>query len=154
MKQQNQVTPKAEETLTAKNECVKTAYFTTISEVKELIKLYPTDYLRTYIEVDYSSIGINTKHGFYSPLVHLQLEETEGQFIITFARNILLKQQVGNYLDSLLTRCVYKNTAEANTAVHIEDALSINLYKVDDFRHAKQLLDRGFKDCKKATVEV
>lgn len=153
MKATTQTTPTKEVALEAKNQAVTASYFAIITDVKDFIKRYPTDYLRTLIEIDYNSIGLSTKHGFYSPLIHLQLEEHEGQNFISFARNFNFKQQIGNHLDSLLTRCVYKHTAEAYTSIFIEDALNVTLYNVDDFRQAMLLLDKGFKDCKKITIE-
>lgn len=137
-----------------RNEAIQRAYFALLSEVKSLIKFYPTDYLRTFFEIDYSSIALDCKHGFYSPMLHLRLEEHQEQLTICFAKNFTVKQQVGNYLDSLLTRSVYKHTAESNTEMNIEDALNVCVYNVDDYRQAKHLMDRGFKDCQKVTVEL
>jgi hypothetical protein len=154
MKATTQPLPTKEDALKAKNDVVKNVYFAILLELKELIKFLPTEYLRTYIEVDYSSIGLDSKHGFYSPLSHLQLEEKEGLYIISFARNYFFKQQLGNYLDSLMTRCVYKHTSQETTDIPIEDSLEIKIYNKDDFRNAKSLLDKGFKDGKKTTVEL
>jgi hypothetical protein len=135
------------------NEVITAAYFDIIKDIKAALPLYLSDYFRTYMEVDYSSIGLNCKHGFYSPLLHLQLEDTEQGLTICFASNLTAKHQLGNHLSNLLTRLVYKHTGEGNTSEFIEDCLSVNNYNVDDFRQAKSLVDRGFKDGKKTTVE-
>ena len=141
-----------ENALEAKNEAVKTAYSNIVIDIKAALPHYPTEYFRTYCEVDYNSLGINCKHGFFSPLIHLQLEDNEGSLQITFSRNLTIKQQVNNQLDNLLSRIVYKHTAEANTAIFIEDSLSYVLFKVDDYRQASNLISKGFKDAHKVTV--
>jgi hypothetical protein len=138
----------------ANNEVIRAAYFNMIKDIKEALPQYPSEYFRTMLEVDYSSIGFNCKHGFYSPLLHLQLEESEQGLTICFASNLTAKHQLGNHLSNLLTRLVYKHTGEGSTSEFIEDCLSVNNYNVDDFRQAKSLLDRGFKDGKKTTVEA
>lgn len=145
--------PTHEEALKAKNEAVKKAYFATLAEIKELIKLYPTEYLRTYLEVDYSNIGFSNNHGFYSPLLHLRFEEQMGECTIYFAKNYNVKHQVGFYLDTVLTRCIYKHTSALNTEINIEDTLNVSIFRPDDYREAKLLLDKEFKGCKKVTVE-
>lgn len=146
-------TPSTKEpSLEAKNEAVSNAYKAILEEVKKALPAYPTEYLRTYVEVDYSSLGIKCKHGFFSPLIHLQLEDNEGDLQITFARNITIKQQVGNHLDGQLSRIVYKHTAEGSTLIFIEDCLSAEAFNVDDFRQASTLLSKGFKHGQKVTV--
>lgn len=138
--------------LKAKNDVVKAAYETILKEVKEALVQYPTDYHRTFVEVDYNSLGLSCKHGFYSPLIHLQLEEVEGQLLIMFSRNMAIKQQIGYRLDGLLNRIVYRNTAESVTTVFIEDAVTLEAYNVDDFRQANNLILKGFKGGSKITV--
>jgi hypothetical protein len=145
-------TPTAEDALKAKNEAVKTAFFAMLLEIKQLIKLFPSDYLRTFLEVDYSATGFSNNYGFYSPLVHLRFEGHTGECTIYFAKNFSFKNQVGYYLDSVLTRCVFKHTSALNTEINIEDALNVGTFKVEDYREAKALLDKGFKGCQKATV--
>ena len=154
MKQTTQANAQQESALKGRNAIIQEAYFKIINHVKEVLPLYPTDYFRTYMEVDYSSIGLNCKHGLYSPIAHLQLEDSDQGLTICFASNLATKHQLGNHLSNLLTRIVYKHTAEGNTTELIEDCLSVNNYNVDDFRQAKSLLDRGFKDAKKTTVEL
>ena len=141
-----------EDALKARNEVVQAAYFTILKEIKAALAQYPTEYLRTFVEVDYSSLGLRSQHGFFNPLIHLQLEEAEGQLTILFSRNLAIKQQVGNHLDGLLSRIVYNQTAEANSAILIEDCLSAEAYQIDDFRQANNLILKGFKDGKKVTV--
>lgn len=138
--------------LKARNETVRNAYFNILADIKSALPQYPTEYLRTLVEIDYSSLGMKCLHAFFSPLIHIQLEDTEGQLIISFSRNFAIKQQVSNYLDCLLSRIVYKNTAEAATEIFIEDAVSCEPFKVDDFRNANALILKGFKDGKKVTV--
>jgi hypothetical protein len=145
--------PTFEEILKAKNDFVKAAYFAILTEVKELIRLYPTEYLRTFLEVDYAQIGYSNQHGFYSPMLHLRFEEQKGECSIYFARNFNIKQQVGYLLDSLLTRCVFKHTDATAEGINIEDCLNISLLKLDDYFEAKSLLDKGFKGATKVTVE-
>jgi hypothetical protein len=152
MSKTTQPSAEKENPLQAKNEAITTAYQNILNEVKQVLPQYPTEYLRTFVEVDYNSLGIKCKHGFFSPLIHLQLEDNEGSLIIAFSRNLAIKSQVGNHLDGLLSRIVYKHTAEANTAIFIEDSLSADAYKVDDFRQATNLISKGFKDGKKVTV--
>ena len=144
--------PQKEDALKAKNEAVKTAYFNILADIKSALPQYPTEYLRTFVEVDYSSLGLRSQHGFFNALIHIQLEEVEGQLTIIFSRNLALKQQVSNHLDGLLSRIVYKHTAEANTEIFIEDMVSCEPFKVDDFRNANNLVLKGFKDGKKVTV--
>lgn len=141
-----------ENPLEAKNEAVKTAYSNILTDIKAALPQYPTEYFRTYCEVDYNSLGINCKHGFFSPLIHLQLEDNEGSLQITFSRNLTIKQQVSNQLDNLLSRIVYKHTAEAKTAIFIEDSLSYVLFKIDDYRQANNLISKGYKEGHKVTV--
>ena len=141
-----------EDALKAKNDVVAGAYFTILKEIKAALPQYPTDYLRTFVEVDYNSLGLRCKHAFFNPLIHVQLEEAEGQLTILFSRNLTLKQQVGNHLDGLLSRVVYNNTAQANTSVFIEDCVSAEAYQVDDFRQANNLILKGFQHGKKVTV--
>jgi hypothetical protein len=153
MKKLTMPAPSQENVLKSKNECVKTAYFAILSEIKSLITIYPSEYLRTFIEVDYSGIGFSNQHGFYSPLLHLRFEENKGECTIYFARNYNLKDKIGYYLDNLLTRCVYAKTAKGNYEIDIEDTLNVSYYRIDDYREAKNLLDSEFKGCKKVTVE-
>lgn len=153
MKQTTATVPNAKDALKGKNEAITAAYFNIIKDIKAALPLYPTEYFRTYMEVDYNSIGLKCQRGFYSPLIHLQLEETEQGLTISFASNLTAKHQLGNHLSNLLTRIVYKHTGEGNTTEFIEDCLSINSYNIDDFRQAKSLLDRGYKDAKKTTIE-
>lgn len=141
-----------EDGLKAKNEAVQAAYQTILKEIKEALIQYPTEYHRTFIEVDYSSLGLNCKHGLFSPLIHLQLEEVEGQLFIMFSRNMATKQQIGYQLDGLLNRIVYRNTAESVTTIPIEDAVTLEAYNVDDFRQANSLILKGFKGGSKVTV--
>jgi hypothetical protein len=138
--------------LEAKNLAVMAAYQTMLKEIKEALPQYPTEYHRTFIEVDYTSLGMNTKHGFFSPLIHLQLEEVEGQLLIMFSRNMVIKQQIGYRLDGLLNRIVYRNTAESATSTFIEDAVSMEAFNMDDFRQANSLILKGFKGGSKVTV--
>ena len=56
--------PAADTVLAVKNEAVQKAYKAIIAEVKQLIPQFGTVYLRTFIEVDYTGIGINCLHGF------------------------------------------------------------------------------------------
>lgn len=144
--------PIKEDGLKAKNEAVQAAYQTILKEVKEALPQYPTEYHRTFIEVDYSSLGLSCKHGLFSPLIHLQLEEIEGQLLIMFSRNMAIKQQIGYQLDGLLNRIVYRNTAESVTPISIEDAVTLEAYNVDDFRQANSLILKGFKGGSKVTV--
>ncbi|MDN5285687.1 MAG: hypothetical protein JWR38_1961 [Mucilaginibacter sp.] len=144
----------AEAALAVKNEAVTKAYKAIITEVKQLITLFSTDYLRTFIEVDYSSIGFTSIYGFYSPLLHLRLEQTDGVNTIYFARNYSFKAQIGYHLDAVLSRCVYKHTSKTNTGVDIEDSLDISIYNLEDYKQTKGLMDRGFKGAVKTTVEV
>lgn len=153
MKQTTQANAQQESALKGRNAIIQEAYFKIINNVKEVLPLYPTDYFRTYMEVDYSSIGLNCKHGLYSPIAHLQLEDSEQGLTICFSSNLAAKHQLGNYLSNLITRLVYKHTGEGTTE-SIEDCLNVNNYNVDDYRQAKSLLDRGFKDAKKTTVEI
>jgi len=141
-----------ENALEAKNTVIKTVYQTILKEVKEALPQYPTDYHRTFVEVDYTSLGLSCKHGLYSPLIHLQLEEVEGQLLIMFSRNMTIKQQIGYRLDGLLNRIVYRNTAEGATPIFIEDAVTLETYNVDDFRQANNLILKGFKGGSKVTV--
>jgi hypothetical protein len=141
-----------EDALKAKNLAVQAAYETILKEVKAALTQYPTDYHRTFIEVDYSTLGLSCRHGLYSPLIHLQLEEVDGQLLIMFSRNMVIKQQIGYTLDGLLNRIVYKNTAESFTLVFIEDAVSMEAYNVDDYRQANGLILKGFKGGSKVTV--
>jgi len=143
----------AEAALLAKNEAVMNAYKAITSEVKQLITLFSTDYLRTFIEADYSAIGFTSLYGFYSPLIHLRLEQTDGVNTIYFARNYSFKAQIGHHLDAVLSRCVYKHTSKANTDIDIEDCLDISLYNLEDYKQTKGLMDRGFKGAIKTTVE-
>lgn len=144
--------PKKEDDLKVKNEAVKTAYFNILELIKKALPQYNTEYIRTYIEVDYSTLGISCQHAFFNPLIHIQLEEVEGALIIKFSRNLTLKQQVSNHLDGLLSRIVYNETSEIKTTVFIEDCLIAEAYQIDDFRQANGLLAKGFKDAKKVTV--
>jgi hypothetical protein len=146
--------PTQSELLKAKNEAVKSAYFNILSEVKSLIKHYPSDYFRTYLEVDYSEMGFTNQHGFYSPLIHLRFEESNGKCSIYFAKNFNVKQQIGYYLDTLLSRCVYNMTASTATPINIEDCLNVSLFRIETFHDAKLLLDQEFKGCVKVTVEA
>ncbi len=143
----------AEETLKVKNEAVKKAFFAILSEIKQLIPLYSSEYLRTYLEVDYSSTGYSNNYGFYSPLIHLRFEGHTGECSIYYAKNFNFKQQVGNYLDTVLTRSIFKHTSASTTEVNIEDTLNICIFRPDEYKDAKDLLDRGFQGCKKITVE-
>ena len=152
MKSNTVTKPTAEELLKAKNEAVKHAFFAILTEVKELIKLYQSEYLRTYLEVDYSATGFSNNYGFYSPMLHLRFEGHTGECTIYFAKSFGFKQQVGYALDSLLTRCVFKHTSSANTEIDIEDTLNVSNFKVEDYREAKALLDKGFQGCTKVTV--
>lgn len=154
MKPTTQAKADQESALKGRNAIIQEAYFKIINNVKEVLPLYPTDYFRTYMEVDYSSIGLNCKHDLYSPIAHLQLEDSEEGLIISFASNLAAKHQLGNQLSNLLTRIVYKHTGDSSNPEPIEDCLSVGNYNVDDFRQAKSLLDRGFKDAKKTTVEL
>ncbi|MDB5056429.1 MAG: hypothetical protein JWM44_4479 [Bacilli bacterium] len=141
-----------EDALKGKNLTVQAAYESILKEVKGALPQYPTDYHRTFIEVDYSTLGMSCRHGFFSPLIHLQLEEVDGQLLIRFSRNVVIKQQIGYYFDGLLTRIVYRNTAEAATSVFIEDAVSMEAFNMDDFRQANGLILKGFKGGSKVTV--
>jgi len=138
--------------LEAKNAAIKAAYENILKDIKEALPQFSSEYLRTFVEVDYNSLKIKCKHGFFSPLIHLQLEDIEGSLQITFSRNHTIKQQIGNYLDGLISRIVYKNTAESVTSIPIEDSVSSEIYRVDDFRQANNLILKGFKDGKKVTV--
>lgn len=153
MKTTTVTTPTPEEALKAKNEAVKKAFFAMLAEIKELIKLYPNDYLRTYLEIDYSSTGYSNNHGFYSPLLHLRFEGHTGECTIYYAKNFNFKQQVGFYLDTVITRCIYKHTSALSTEINIEDSLNVCIFRPDDYKEAKELLDKGFKGCQKVTVE-
>ena len=144
--------PGTEAASAARNEAVKAAYLKIVNGIKEALPKFPTEYLRTMVEVNYESLGLTIKHGLFSPMVHVQLVETDENLVIQFSRNPATKPQVGNYLDGLLSRIVYNNTAEANTTVNIEDALSAEIYKVDDFRQANSLLLKGYKSASKVTV--
>lgn len=144
----------AEETLKAKNEAVKKAFFAILSEIKQLIPLYSSEYLRTYLEVDYSSTGYSNNYGFYSPLIHLRFEGHTGECSIYYAKNFNFKQQVGNFLDTVLTRTIFKHTAASLTEVNIEDSLNVCMFRAEDYKEAKDLLDKGFAGCKKVTVEL
>ena len=146
--------PTAEAALAVKNEAVLRAYNAIISEVKQLIPQFGTVYLRTFIEVDYSGIGTNCLYGFYSPLIHLRLDNFDGVATIYFARSYGFKEQIGFHLDAILSRCVYKNTSKVTTEVDIEDVLNISLYKVDDYKQSKGLIDMGFKGAVKYTLEA
>ena len=140
------------EAVEQKNNAIKTAFFEILKQVKAALTQYPTEYHRTFVEISYESLGINLKHGFYAALIHVQLHEVEGRLKISFSRNLTIKQQVGNYLDGLLSRIVYNNTAEAATEVLIEDSVSCELYNLNDFREANGLISKGFKDGQKVTV--
>jgi len=145
---------KATETdaLKAKNEVVATTYQNIINAIKMALPSYPTEYFRTFVEIDYSSLNINCKHAFFNALIHLQLEEVEGALMILFSRNIVIKQQVGNQLDGVLSRIIYNETAAAKTPISIEDCVSAEVYRVDDFKQASSLLAKGFKGASKVTV--
>ena len=146
--------PTADTVLAVKNEAVQKAYKAIIAEVKQLIPQFGTVYLRTFIEVDYTGIGINCLHGFYSPLIHLRLDNMDGVTTIYFARSYGFKDQIGFHLDAILSRCVYKHTSKANTDVDIEDVLNISLYKIDDYKQAKGLIDMGYKGAVKHILEA
>jgi hypothetical protein len=154
MKTTTTTQPTAEAALAVKNETVIKAYKAIITEVKELIPHFASDYLRTYIEVDYTGMGFNCLFGFYSPLIHLRLEEVDGVNFIYFARSYGFKSQVGYQLDAVLSRCVYKHTSASNTEVNIEDSLDISLYQIEDYKQTKSLMDRGFKGAVKHTLEA
>jgi hypothetical protein len=141
-----------EELLKAMNEAVTTAYFGILSEIKSVLTQFPTEYLRTYCEVDYNSLGMNCKHGFFSPLIHLQLIDEGGILKITFSRNLSPQQQVGSRLNNLLSRIVYKHTDEESTKVFIEDSLNCVAFSVDDYRQAINLIAKGYKEGQKVTV--
>jgi hypothetical protein len=154
MKTTTPITVTHEDALKAKNEAVKKAYFFILSEIKELLKLFPREYHRTFTEVDYSALGFSNQHAIYSPLLHLRFQENIGECTIYFAKNNNVKSQIGRYLDTLLSRCIYKNTSVAVTEINIEDALDVNNYKFDDYKDVQVLLDKGFAGCKRVTVEA
>jgi hypothetical protein len=154
MKQTTPSSDKPNDGLKALNDAITAAYQNIVSDVKAALPQYPTEYLRTFIEVDYSTIGLNCKHGLFSPMLHLQLEEKDGQLTISFAHNLIFKQQLGNRLDNLLTRLIFEHTNESNTSIPIEEYLNVSPYNMDNFRQAKSLLDRGFKGGCKTTIEA
>lgn len=137
----------------AKNAIVRKAYYAIITEIKQLLKHYPTEQLRTYIEATgYCLIGCG-EHSLYSPLLHISLGELNDELIISFAKNLEVKSYVGFRLDNTLIRCIYKYTDAGATDINIEDCVEEYEYGYRNYQLAKQYCDEDTGNYQMVTVE-
>jgi hypothetical protein len=112
------------------NEAVEKAYLAIIRDIKQALALFPTEELRTYVERDSLT---NDSHSFYCPMVYISVAEYFGKRLISYAKNMRVKPHIGNHLDTLLIRIIYKHTSLDATKVNIEDRLEEYGYNASKF---------------------
>ncbi|RVU01275.1 hypothetical protein EOD41_04725 [Mucilaginibacter limnophilus] len=126
-----QTTDKHKPSIEDANLAVSSAYEVIIAEVKALLPQFPSEQLRTYVErIDDSTST------FFSPMVLISVGNLIDERIISFAKNPEIKSYVGLYLDTAITRCIYKHTGIQATEINIEDRLEEYTYQYSKFEDA------------------
>jgi hypothetical protein len=115
------------------NTAVQKAYEAIIKEVKQMLVLFPTEELRTYVE----RVGtVNDSHSFYSPMIYIGVGEYFGKRMLSFAKNFKVKPHIGNTLDTAIVRCIYKHTGVSVSKINIEDRLEEYTYYGEKYKDA------------------
>ena len=115
------------------NLAVEKAYEAIIKDVKQLLTVFPTEELRTYVEREGTD---NTSRSFYSPMIYIGVGEYFGKHMLSFAKNFKVKPHIGITLDTAIIRCIYKHTSVAVTKINIEDRLEEYTYYEEKYRDA------------------
>jgi hypothetical protein len=128
------------------NQAVVKAYQAIIKEVKQILAACPTEELRTYVE---RTGKTSESYSLYSPMVYISVAEYYGKAMISYAKNFKVKPHIGNHLDTLIVRSIYKLTSVEATKTNIEDRLEEYTYhysKYDDALKYTETLDNYKKD--------
>ncbi|WP_345954762.1 hypothetical protein [Mucilaginibacter sp. PAMB04168] len=137
---------KQDQAIKTANEAVEKAYQAIIKQVKQILADCPTEELRTYVE---RTGKTNESHSFYSPMVYISVGEYFGKRMISYAKNFKVKPHIGNHLDTLIVRSIYRLTSVEATKTNIEDRLEEYTYhysKYDDALKYTETLDNYKKD--------
>jgi hypothetical protein len=128
------------------NQAVEKAYQAIIKQVKQILADCPTEELRTYVE---RTGKTSESYSFYSPMVYISVGEYFGKRMISFAKNFKVKPHIGNYMDTLIVRSIYRLTSVDATKTNIEDRLEEYTYhysKYDDALKYTETLENYKKD--------
>lgn len=121
---------KHDQSVSNANEAVEKAYHAIIKEVKQHLTLFPTEELRTFVE----RTGHLNAYSFYSPMVYISVADYYGKRMISYAKNFKVKPHIGNHLDTLISRTIYKLTSAEITKTNIEDRLEEYTYHSSKFQ--------------------
>ena len=69
-------------------------------------------------------------------MVYISVADYFGKRMISFAKNFKVKPHIGNHLDTLITRCIYKHTSVEATKISVEDRLEEYTYHSSKFEDA------------------
>lgn len=124
---------KQDQSIKNANQAVEKAYQAIIKQVKQILADCPTEELRTYVE---RTGKTSESYSFYSPMVYISVGEYFGKRMISFAKNFKVKPHIGNYMDTLIVRSIYKLTSVEATKTNIEDRLEEYTYNGTKFQDA------------------
>lgn len=124
---------KQDQSIKNANEAVEKAYQAIIKEVKQVLSIFPTEELRTYVERKGTN---NDSFSFYCPMAYISVAENFGKRTISFAKNFKAKPHIGPVLDSVIPRIIYKHTGVNATKINIEDRLEEYTYQYSKFDDA------------------
>jgi hypothetical protein len=125
----------------SRNHEIQKAYFKILQQLNELSKSFPTDSLRTRIEIDHKQ-NPNSDYEVYqllTPCLSLELNaDPKGSFYIAYALNDSATRYLGQPLFTKLVRIIYHNTNSVVTAINIEDCLEYFPYYYEVYYDALQ----------------